>query len=202
MKRILCSLAVVSIAASAHAAPSTSTDDFFFKPYVGADYQYSQYGNKNIGTGVKSDNIVDTGLNGGDIHIGARVHQYLGFELGYGQTEEGKKSAAGYSIGGVPLGETKVQVKSATLDAMGYYPVAPKTELIGTVGISHADANLNLSPIGSSDKSEWKPRIGAGAQYWLTDNLNARALVRYQDADFGSTTNNIIISTVGLNYQF
>lgn len=198
MKRIVCSLAVVSMAVSAQAAsPSTSNNDFFFKPYVGADYDQVHVNYKD-----DSDSVLNDNINGGDIHVGARVHQNLGFELGYlDSTKSSKDNLLGSGL------NSNVKVNGETVDALGYLPIgAPHTlELIGTAGVSRLEASSSytgaLSSLGSS-KTEVKGRVGAGAQYWLTDNLNARAIVRYQGADFGDVADNAIVSSVGLNWQF
>lgn len=192
MKRfLLTTIAAVTSMSSAYAAE----DEFFFKPYVGADYQYNYYGNEDFGAGVKSDDIMDTGLHGGNIHAGARVHKYLGAEFGYFQTQEGSKDLAA----GI---ESNVKIKGATLDVLGYLPVAERAELIGTVGVSYAKADMDVTGLGSDNESEWKPRLGAGAQYWLTDNLNARGLLRYQWADFKDSVDNAVIASIGVNWQF
>lgn len=193
------SAAILAAAASAHAEDS----DWFFKPYLGADYQYSHYRNETIGAGVASDDLIDTGLHGGNIHAGVRLHKYLGVELGHARTEEGDTDASNVLVAGVPLGQTKTRVNTTSLDILGYYPVAPKTELIGTVGVAYSKAKISESTgVLTSDESEWKPRIGAGVQYWLTDNLNTRGLVRYQGADFDSSVDNAVIATLGVNWQF
>lgn len=197
MKRILLSTTIVLLASGAYAAPATQSqsNDFFFKPYVGADYDqvHVDYAHGN-------DDVLEDNLNGGDVHVGARIHKYLGFELGYLDTLKGKDS----NVLGTGV-DSKTNVKGGTFDALGYYPIYDKVELIGTVGVSVLTADAKLSAGGPSlnlNKTETKPRIGAGAQYWLTDNLNARAIVRYQDADFSDTVNNAIVSSIGINYQF
>ena len=200
MKRFLfTTVSILAVASAANAAPATTTQssDWFFKPYVGADYQFGHYGNEDFGSGVKSDDLMKTNLNGGNVHIGARVHKYLGVELGYFQTEEGNKD----NILGSGL-DSKVKIKGGTLDLMGYVPVAPKTELIGTVGVSYSKADLSIPSVVSGSENEWKPRVGGGAQYWITDNLNARALVRYQGADFDKSVDNAVVATAGINWQF
>jgi hypothetical protein len=181
---------------------SSASSDFFFKPYVGADYQFSKYGNEDLsalfGAGVQTDDIVDTNLHGGNIHVGARVHKNLGFELGYFQTEKANKS----NVLGSGL-DTGIKITGGTLDALGYYPITNQVELIGTVGVSYAKGELSGSAFTApSDETEWKPRIGGGAQYWFTDNLNARGLVRYQGADFDNSVDNAVVTSLGLNYQF
>jgi hypothetical protein len=196
MKRLLIATALIAASSPAFAG------DFFLKPYVGADYDYVHVNYKdNIdGTGLNGDDAANDTLHGFDLHAGVRVHKYLGFEGSYIWTADAKKdNVLGSGI------NTKVNVRGGTLDAMGYLPIDNKVELIGTVGISRLKANLNLSAFGASASGgEWetKGRIGGGAQYWLSDNINARALVRYQGADFSGIVDNAIIATIGLNYQF
>lgn len=191
MKRYL--LAMAALLLGANTAQATE-NDWFFKPYVGADYQYTQYGNKDFGAGIKSDDIADTGLHGGNVHVGARLHENLGVEAGYFMTQEGHKDLGG--------AKSNLKVKGATFDVLGYYPICPKAELIGTVGASYSKADYEIPTFFSGDDSEWKGRIGAGAQYWLADNINARALVRYQGADFEGSVSNGVVGTLGVNWQF
>lgn len=167
---------------------------FFFKPYVGADYDYVHANYKDGGDQIAEDN-----LNGADVHVGARVHKYLGFEGGYLWTGNGNKSnVLGSGI------NTSVNVRGFTFDALGYLPVIDKFELIGTAGVSRLRADLNVSGLiaGSGHEYETKGRVGGGAQYWLTDNLNVRGIVRYQGANFSGALDNAVIASLGLNWQF
>ena len=177
---------------------------FFFKPYVGADYQYisASYKDNIGGTGVSGGDLYADSFNGGDIHIGARVHKYLGFETGYFDTAHSSQS----NILGTTV-KSSAKLDGWTLDAMGYLPIgeSQKFELIGTFGIARTTASGSARVNGttySENGSETKGRIGGGAEYWLTDNLNLRGLVRYQGADFGGFANDVIITSLGLNYQF
>lgn len=173
--------------------------DFFFKPYVGADYQYTHidYEFEPINA-VNGNKLLEDSLNGGNIHLGARVHNNLGFEAGYFLTENAGKS----NILGSGL-DSNVKLHGFTFDALGYVPVTAKTELIGTVGLAHQTAKLSGTVLtASSSDSETKGRIGGGAQYWVNDNFNVRGLVRYQDADFDNTAKSAIIANLGINYQF
>lgn len=169
-------------------------DGFYFKPYVGANYDYAHLNYKDGGDQLAEDN-----LNGGDIHVGARIHKYLGFEGSYLWTADGRKSdVLGSGI------NTSVSATGFALDAMGYLPVMDKLELIATAGVSRLTEHAKSSGalVLSSTESETKGRIGAGAQYWLTDNLNARGIVRYQGADFSGDLSSAVIATIGLNWQF
>lgn len=44
--------------------------------------------------------------------------------------------------------------------------------------------------------------LNACAQYWLTDNIKVRGIVRYQGADFDDVVDSAIIGNAGLNFQF
>jgi len=199
LKTILCFSALGLLTAPAHAADAPS--GFFFKPTVGADYQYTgvNYESNLFGTGVSGSDLASESLNGVNVHVGARVHKYLGFEAGYLWTDNADKS----NILGTGL-DSKVNVKGFNFDVLGYLPVddAGKFELIGTVGVSRLKASFSIPTIGSTDDTETKGRFGGGAQYWLTDNINVRGLVRYQGADFGGTVKDAVTANLGLNFQF
>jgi hypothetical protein len=193
---------MLSGAAYAAAAPTTD-NGFFFKPYVGADYQYSSVDYKDIaGTNIGYGDIFADSFNGGDVHIGARVHKYLGFEAGYFDTASSSKS----NILGTSL-SSSAKFNGWTLDAMGYLPLgeSQKFELIGLAGVARTTASGSItvnSVAYSASGSETKGRVGGGAEYWLTDNLNLRGTVVYQGADFGGIADDVIIASIGVNWQF
>ena len=175
--------AAPTTAATQGTSSFASDNGFFFKPYVGADYEYS---NVNYSSG--NGGIFARSLNGGDVHVGARVHKYLGFEASYFDTAKSDKN----NVLGLGI-NTTVKLQGEAFDVMGYIPVAPKLELIGTVGVAHTQAKGTASAVGAItvSASENKGRFGGGAQYWIDDNLNVRGLLRYQDADFKNTTNGV-----------
>lgn len=166
---------------------------FFFKPNVGADYQYN---NVNYDNGF--DVLADDTLHGANVHIGARVHKYLGFEAGYLWTADADKTFPSSA-------KSTVNLEGFNFDALGYLPIddAGRFELIGTAGITHLKAKFSVPavPFTASD-SETKFRAGGGAQFWITPNLNVRGLVRYQDANFSNTVKHIVEANAGLNWQF
>lgn len=170
--------------------------DFYFKPYVGASYDFVRANYKNGGERIANDN-----LSGGDIHIGARIHKYLGFEGSYLWTPDATKD----NVLGTGI-NTKVNVQGAALDAMGYLPVldSGKAELIATAGVSRLKAKFSLGGVAAGSGSEWetKGRVGGGAQYWVTEHANVRGLVRYQGASFSDALANAWIYSLGLNWQF
>lgn len=208
MKKLLLTTALVALSAPAYA------DSVVFKPYVGFDLQRSVYSyndNYDIGGGLALDGetVLEDALNGFNIHIGNRFHENFGLEFGYFRTkEESKNIAAGTIVGpGTVAGadfETDVKVSGFTLDALGYVPLG-NFDLIGTGGISWSKAELGVAAAGAAsdvDESEIGFRAGFGAQYNFTDNVNARALIRYQSADFEDVVEHAVTGSLGLNYSF
>ena len=103
---------------------------------------------------------------------------------------------------------TDISSYGFTLDAMGYLPIDKKErfELIGTAGVSwtKAEISLNAPTIAnaSTSESEFGFRLGAGAQYKLTEKFNIRGIARYQTADFEGVADNATTFSVGINYNF
>lgn len=193
MKKL--SLLLILLPAFSWAAP-VQPEGFFIKPYIGANYDYVSVDYKD-----SLDTILEDNLNGGDVHIGARVHKYLGVEASYLLTsKETKDNVLGTGV------STGVKLEGPTFDLYGYLPLGDgKFELIGTAGVSILKAKLDLNGAGgnaSQSKTETKGRIGGGAQFWVNDHINIRGLVRYQDADFGGTVNSATVTSLGVNWQF
>ena len=188
-KHLIAALAATAIFAALPASAAEKT--YSWNPYIGIDYQHTRINYDNA-----VEPFLDDSLGGFNIHAGLRPYKYLGAELGYFQTAEGKGSIAGL--------ETKVKVRGVTFDAMGYLPVdeSGTVELIGTAGVLWNKAKLEVPTIGSDSESEIDWRIGAGAQVNVADNVNMRGIVRYQTADFEDTADNAWVYTVGLNYGF
>lgn len=217
MKKLLCTTAaLIALTTTAHAESVVIT------PYVGFDLQRSDYNyndDYDFGGGVSLDGntLLENGLYGANIHVGARIGKYAGLELGYFRTKSETRNIGATdqigTINNVPAAagtdfSTSVKTQGFVLDGMGYYPVYgdDTVELIGTAGVSWTKAEINLSipslSSDTSDESEFGLRLGGGAQYNFTDKINARGLIRYQTADFESIADNAWIGSVGLNYSF
>lgn len=182
------SIFIVTILSTTILSSSANAEDFYFKPYVGADYQFTHVDYQN---GV--DDVLANNFSGVNFHAGARIHKNLGIETGYQVTQQKEKETA--------LTDSKTDIKGFNVDLLGYLPVQPKIDLIGTIGVSYLTATIK-GPGGSDDDDEAKGRIGAGAQYWVNDNLNIRGIVRYQGADFDDAADGAVVANVGANYQF
>lgn len=201
MKRLICTAAVLA----AITTPAAAQESFAFQPYIGFDLQHTRMSYDNYDDGVFAfnwDEGIADNLNGANIHVGARVHEHIGVELGYFRTQEKSKSFE--LLPGVQ-DSSDVQLSGLTLDALAYLPVTERVDLIATAGVSRIKAELDGTIGGvafSDDESEFGFRAGAGAQVGLTDRLNLRGLVRYQQADFDDVADHALTYSAGLNYGF
>lgn len=179
-------------------------------PYIGADYQLTHLNYNSdyaVGGGLAldGDKVFKSSLNGFNVHVGVKPSTYWGAEIGYFDTiNETKHVAAGASVGPGTIAATnfdgKAHMQGGTLDALGYLPVGHNVDLIGTTGLAYD--NLKVGGFASKNKSEIDWRVGAGAQVALIQNVNLRAIARYQTADFKDIVDNAWVYTVGINYSF
>lgn len=183
-KLILTAAMAVALATPARAAEVTGLN-----PYIGIDLTYNDVGYDN-GLGA----VLDDTLWGGNIYAGIRPHMNWGLEAGYFRTRVGDKNP------GVP---TKVKAQGFTLDLMGYAPVSEdnRFELIGSAGAVYSKAEASAVGLALDD-SEVSWRLGAGAQYHVTDAVGFRAMAHYQKADYDDSADNIVTYSVGVNYSF
>lgn len=106
----------------------------------------------------------------------------LGVEAGY--INFGESSAEGIILSprGIKIGDSKTsnETSGMYLSAVGYMPVAPRTELIGKAGLLYwsqdgkLDAPADPTQNESSSESGVGTLLGAGAQYQVNDNLSIR----------------------------
>ena len=104
-----------------------------FKPYLGLDLQRMSLSYNNSygiggGNSLNGETLLQDNLDGVNIHVGSRISEFFGLELGYFQTQTGGKSiVAGTTVGpGLVAAanfKTDVKVRGFTLDGMGYLPL-------------------------------------------------------------------------------
>lgn len=204
MKKTILTCALVALASPAMA--------FEMKPYVGIDYMHMNFELNNSynddGVTLDANTLLEDGFDGLHIHAGNRFHKNFGAEIGYFRTQEEDRTVpAGTTVGpglvtAVPI-TTDVKFSGFTLDGMGYMPLGDGTiELIGTAGVTWIDADAEIEGFGSADEDEIGFRVGGGLQANLTDRISARALVRYQTADFQDIAENAFTYSAGLNLSF
>lgn len=183
-------LAAAALTTALIAGPAMA-DSPYFNPYAGIDYQFA-----SVDFDAPLD---DDGFHGANIHIGNRFTRNFGLELGYFRMREESQNLGAATA--------KAKYHGATLDALGYLPLGEQKsfELIGTAGASYirAEAEVAAGPVTvKDDSSEAGYRLGAGAQYHVTDDVNLRGIARYQSADFDGTANGAWTYTFGVNYGF
>ncbi len=156
--------------------------------------------NKSLNQDVAK--ALDKNKAGANIFAGVRFNQYFGAELGYGfiaKTKGNVKESDGTNVS-VTNKATNIYV-----DAIGYLPVATKVDLIGAVGVGRFSNKGTSSADGvtqSGKTNKVGPRVGVGAQYNFTDNVSARAMVRYQKAGSKNFQKANTSLAVGAAYTF
>jgi opacity protein-like surface antigen len=190
-------------------------EEYDLKPYVGFDLQrtVADY-NSNYnydGDAIDANTLFEDSLDGVNVHAGIRPHRNFGVEAGYFRTqEEDKNIPTGASVGNgfVTADDLKTSVKLSgfTLDGLGYLPVAnDKVDLIGTAGLSYIKGETEIKDSTDTykdDESEIGYRVGGGAQFNITEQVNVRGLARYQTVDFDDVADSAWTYSVGLNYSF
>jgi hypothetical protein len=113
MNKLITTTAVLALLAT-----TAQAEDF--RPYVGADFQrtHVNYADDSIG-GVPFNwgEGLGSNLNGANIHVGSRIGQHFGVELGYFRT--GEESKTFDILPATPL-TSKLRLQGASLDGMGY----------------------------------------------------------------------------------
>lgn len=135
--------------------------------------------------------IIPKSFPGGTLYVGGRW-EYLGFELGYDSSIRLKKNwtvPAGTTIGNfrAPIqvsGTTKARFRGVHFDLLSYLPMDcnKRLELFGALGFGTAGL-----------------RVGAGANYMLTDCFGVRLKVGYENNSYVRVTYATPYTNVGLN---
>lgn len=148
------------------------------KFYIGTDYQLTNFDETVSG---------EDDLNSANIHAGARLTKNVGVEAGVSE-------ALSETIGGAD-----VDLRTYNVDLIGYLPVLPQLDLLGTVGGTYNELEVS----GAADEDAFGATVGAGAQYHFTEQVSIRGLVKYDTTDFDTiSTEDAVKTTVGLNYTF
>lgn len=204
MKSLAIAAALVALSTSAMAA-DCGTYICGMRPYVGVDLgqQSRDLKDQNIGPVSLSGNILgnDTALVGSP-YVGLQINKYLAVEGGYSRSTTEDKNISLFG------NDAKFSSRSHayTLDALLSLPMTSdnKFNLLGDVGAARETTKTSTSGTGFMDGSNsntdttW--RVGAGAQYALTDNVAGRVLVRYQGET--AAANHGTTATVGVKYSF
>lgn len=136
------------------------------KPYIGADYVYSNVEYKN--TGHKLPHSYNSVAG----NLGVRMSKYFGPEFYYQHAFKRSAHRDGHKL--------KNRFFSYGMDMMGYLPLGceGKWDALGSIGLGAY--NVKTSYRGSSnDTNKVGYRGGLGVQYNMTSHLSARVMGRY-----------------------
>lgn len=199
-KTLLLAGAACLISLSANAA------EISFQPYVGMDYSYSKLKYDDIKSSIDgypvvfdSNNMKDTN-NSLSLVAGAKFHPNFGAEIFYQKSDEQDKTRRADGL----MAKYSTKFTAYGLDAIGYLPVADKTEILGAVGLAQYKVKGKVGGnviYGSGDEDGLGVRLGAGAQYNFTDHIGARAMLRYVVLD-NEWVDNITEFSLGIRYTF
>lgn len=174
---------IALMAAASALAFTASASAAEFRPYVAADYTYT-------------DARAATFNAGGKVSVGTDYNKYFGTEVFYQFTDSDRVNTG--------AGTDEFSMRSYGLDLYGYLPLGCDQvfALVGTAGI--ADIDIKYKEDGAQRETEngLGYRLGAGVQYSFTDNLAVRALYRYTFTDKLGGLDHIDEGSLGLRYSF
>lgn len=177
-------------------------DTIQIRPVIGIDYVYSTLDVDDTDDyfGDTPDQFLKDKLNAYAFSAGFKINQYFGLEAFYQQSDKGKKKYEGDTI--------EDQYKAYGLDFIGYLPLMPNLDFIGSLGVAYYKAEYKLSWEGfdgneseSGSEEKYGIRIGAGLQYYFTNNIAFRFMARLNDTNF-RYAGSIIDLSAGLRFYF
>lgn len=187
MKKICLLTATVSVfAMNAHAVDWSMGNDYF-RPYIGADYVYTDAKHSGYASNMKKD------YNSWMVNVGTDIAQYTSIEAFFQQSDERKSHR--------DTGVKKSEFYGWGLDLYGRIPVSCSGfNLLGSVGA--ADYNVKYRFDGTSDdKQRVGYRGGVGFSYDFTNHVSFRVMGRYTYIGMNSL-NHLWEATAGLRYTF
>jgi outer membrane autotransporter protein len=209
MKMKLVSLALLGAMLVSGTAAAMDCDPRF---YVGGELQLNHLrANKDffsLDNGTVSGKTAKKNRVGTDLIAGTRITENFGLEAGYAFLGTAKfKENDSTSM-------SKVKVRNAHIDAMGYVPVGCDVNLIGSLGVGRMTTkvsykedgqNVVLSSAGRQElkqfsKAKTGMRVGLGAEYKIDENLSARLMARHQKGN--KVIKNVNSVGLGLFYTF
>ena len=185
MKKILmlgAALAVVSFDARAHYNPT----DYYInqhqkqymqsvvRPYLGADYVYTLSHFKKVDDGAGNRiEALKKPANGFAVSGGLKFHEMLSAEVSYQQGFKARKNVDGIKT------ENKLSVIG--FDLIANTPQDSNFEFLGSLGVGYYRLKYTFDDGAkhSGRNSRIGVRMGLGGQYFVTDHIALRGMVRY-----------------------
>lgn len=212
-------LVAIALSGAFLASSAASALDFDPKFYIGGEVQANrQTGVKQIKTPAgnpltatdKKKSLFGKSGSGASAIVGTKLNENIGVEIGFTGLTGNKISIANTATNAFKTNNA-LKTKSHNLyaDVLGYVPVTNEVDLIGSVGVGRLRTKMCGKLVTATGKaletvsmksSKTGVRVGAGAQYKLSENLNARFMVRHQKGNkFVKSVNS---AGLGLFYQF
>lgn len=193
MKKVLaiCSvlLATTSLAKAEHRDDPNFMQDWSLENfYVGGDLGYSM-----IDYDSTLDAIAEDKLPMLNVYMGYNIDDYYAIEWGGFMTTENDRTVSGVS--------TDAEEYGVFVDAVGKYAMEYDFTLLGTVGLQYSKLKVQNTTTDFSE-SEIAPRLGAGLEYAVSDNMKVRGMARYVFSDYDGEVGNAVQYTLGMNYAF
>jgi len=174
-----------------------------FKPYLGVGVLHTHVAG---GVGAETQKIPSRepffprNYLGGSVFLGAKLHQYFGFEVGYEQTKlKTKRSNVGNRVF---LGDAEdpttylnyeIRLRSFYFDLQGYMPLSNSFNILGSIGLSRKMPEVNFyfkqkefppvityTHLPTHVQNKTVLRLGLGAQYMTHSNIGIRAKLYYE----------------------
>lgn len=176
MNKNIALLATVSAIAFA-----TTANALEFRPYVGAQYNYTK---------VDAEEV-EPKLNSGSVFVGTEYNKYFSTEVFYQLSDDDTDNGV------------KVDFASYGLDAYAAQPLGCDQvwSVFATAGIANYDTDTKQAGEKGEDNGLGY-RLGAGIEYDVTNNFAIRALGRYIWTDKLDGVDNFTEFSLGAKYTF
>lgn len=164
---------------------SANANALEFRPYVGAQYNYTE---------VDAD-FVKADMNSYSVVVGTEYNKYFGTELFYQNSDKSNDMVEGTKV--------KSDFEAYGLDAYAYLPLGCDRvwSVFATAGIANYDTDSS-SVKGKGEDNGLGYRLGAGVQYSITNNIAVRALARQIWADKLEDVDDMKEFSLGVKYIF
>lgn len=188
MKKIYLLTAAASFFALNANAADWGMYNGFVRPYIGADYVYSDAKHGSYARGAND------GYNSWKVNLGADIAHYTSLEAFFQQAGERKAHLA--------TGDLKSEFYAWGLDLYGRIPVmCSGFNVLGSLGAANYNVKYKYSSRGSIDKQRVGYRAGVGFSYDFNPNVSFRVMGRYSYIGMANL-DNLMEVTAGLRYTF
>ncbi|NDF12012.1 MAG: porin family protein [Proteobacteria bacterium] len=148
-------------------APALQAEEPKYNYYIGAGYSHivAEYNNTNL---------FEDSFPGGEIYGGYQFHKNAALELGGFFTGDEDKQTGAVS--------TSFQLAGFYVGLLGILPVYERVNLLGDVGYMFMSKDIEASSgtsTASVDDVQDAFRVGAGAEFMMTDQVGLRGMVHY-----------------------